>query len=99
MHKFTLIPYMACGNLQNPNAFNEYLCSAFITIILTDKKNKKTKTAAFIPDDHECLRESAKLQKPFWPRAAENFKRFRLPNFIICTETAKKKWSESQQFD
>lgn len=54
MHKFTLIPYMACGNLQNQNAFNEYLCSAFITIILTAKK----KTVAFIPDNH-CLCESA----------------------------------------
>lgn len=38
MHEFTLLPYMACSNLQNQNAFNEYLCSAFITIILTAKK-------------------------------------------------------------
>lgn len=38
VHKITLFPYMGCGNLQNQNALNEYLCSAFITIILAATK-------------------------------------------------------------
>lgn len=76
MHKFTLILYMTCGNLQKQNAFNEYPCCAFITINLTANK---TLRFALIQDNHWLCESAARSWgENFKPILAKNCIKFQM---------------------